>query len=259
MWSSGLIEFINRCCADQFDGTELYFDSVNESPDEIKIIHDDKKLILIGQILTKGNNIDGHIDSFKRQAEFAINSGSILVNVHAGKDYFAFEDNCKLFAEIIKLSDKVDIPFFIETHRGRATYSLIETCRFLNEFPTLKLTADFSHWMVVHESDLSDQGKNLEFAISRSHHIHARVGYEEGPQITDLSAPEWENNLNRHFEIWSKIISAREEEGKNFITITPEFGPPNYMHTVPFSNEPVRDPWKMNLKMRSLLKSQFNC
>lgn len=253
MWNDKLIDFIKRLQKDSFDGTELYFDSISNSSKEIKEIHEDFNLFLVGQILTEGETAENHIDSFKRQADFALEAGSNLVNVHAGKDFFSFEENIKILDAILDFSLKVKIRFLIETHRGRMTYSAIDTKRYIEKLSDLKLTADLSHWMVVHESDLSNQIQNLEAAIDRSYHIHARVGYEEGPQVPDPTAPEWEVHLNNHLLIWKKIIDKRKKEGLEFITITPEFGPPNYMHTLPFINEPVRDTWEMNVKMRDIL------
>lgn len=258
MWDDPLISFIDRCIKDGFDGTELYFDSVNNNPLEIKNIHIDNNLFLVGQILTEGKDIKKHLDSFKRQSEFALEAGSKFVNVHAGKDYFEFKDNIMLLKEIQSFGESVGVEFLIETHRGRATYSAIETKKIIDELTDLKLTADFSHWMVVHESDLSNQKENLDAAINRTFHIHARVGYEEGPQVPDPTAPEWKEHLANHIAIWKRLLKIREREGYKYFTITPEFGPPNYMHTLPYSNKPVRDTWDLNLKMKEILKKILN-
>lgn len=111
--------------------------------------------------------------------------------------------------------------------------------------------------MVVHESDLSDQDHNVELAITRSDHIHARVGYEEGPQVSDPRAPEWERHLANHLRLWQRIIDHHRSSGSALLTITPEFGPPNYMHTLPFTNKPVADTWKVNVYMRDLLAREL--
>lgn len=38
-----------------------------------------------------------------------------------------------------------------ETHRGRALFNPFITAHLLNKFPTLYITADWSHWTVVCE------------------------------------------------------------------------------------------------------------
>lgn len=49
----------------------------------------------MGQILTDGENISEHTDSFNNQTDFAQEAGSKLVTVHAGLDYLS-DDNLKL-------------------------------------------------------------------------------------------------------------------------------------------------------------------
>lgn len=44
---------------------------------------------------------------------------------------------------------------------------------------------DYSHFCVVAESYLEEQSEMLEQVNERSFHIHARVGYPQGPQVTD--------------------------------------------------------------------------
>lgn len=213
---------------------------------------------IIAQIVTEGNNFRKHLDSLNRLAEKALKCNPVLVNCQPGRDYFSFDENMKILERLIELSKETDILFTAETHRGRSTYSLIETVKYLNALPELCLTSDISHWMVVHESDLSAQRTNLELAISRSRHIHARVGYEEGPQVTDPCAPEWERHLNNHLSIWQSIVDNCKSLDLEFLTITPEFGPPNYMHTLPFSNKPVSDAWEVNVAMKKILEERLN-
>ncbi len=149
------------------------------------------------------------------------------------------------------------MPVQVETHRGRPTFAATETRRYLDALPDLRLTADFSPWMVVHESDLSDQEETLAVAISRTDHIHARVGYEEGPQVPDPRAPEWAGHLDRRLDLWRRIATQRRGDGARSLSVTPEFGPPAYMHTIPFANEPVADPWELNVFMKGLLETQL--
>jgi hypothetical protein len=175
-----------------------------------------------------------------------------FINSHTGRDIFSFEENVKIFQRITQLSQSSGISILVETHRGRPTYSATETRKYLEAVPELRLTADFSHWFVVHESDLADQRLNLELAIACADYIHARVGYAEGPQITDPRAPEWQHAVIRHLQLWQQIIDQHKKNGREHLYITPEFGPPAYMHTVPFTDQPVGDVWEQNVYMRDL-------
>ncbi|NRA37901.1 MAG: hypothetical protein HRU15_07165 [Planctomycetes bacterium] len=129
-----------------------------------------------------------------------------------------------------------------------------DTIRYLEAEPRMKLNADFSHWCCVHESNLEDQNENMEIAIERSYHIHARVGHGEGPQVTDPRAPEWQGWVDLHLGWWKKIIQHRVAEGLEHFTICPEFGAPNYLLCLPFTNQPVTDQFAMNVYMKDRIK-----
>lgn len=258
VWNEPTKEFLRRVKADGFDATEFYLNEGPDSPEDLIHLHTEYGLKLIAQIVTEGRNFKEHFDSLSRLADKVLKCSPVLVNCQPGRDYFPFDENLKILEKLVELSEGTGILFTAETHRGRCTYSLIETAKYLEALPQLCLTTDVSHWMVVHESDLSAQTDNLDLAVSASRHIHARVGYEEGPQVTDPRAPEWEAHLNNHISIWQKIADNCKSIGMKYMTITPEFGPPKYMHTIPFSNEPVADPWEINTAMKEILGKRLN-
>lgn len=253
MWHEPLERFLERVIADGFKATEIFLKTEKAPADEIAARHRELGLDLVGQILTEGATPDEHIRSLEEQFEFAAGCAPIGINHHAGRDVFPFEDNVRIFERMIELGRENGIPVMAETHRGRPTFAATETRRYLEAVPELRLTADFSHWMVVHESDLADQEDTLALAISRSDHIHARVGYEEGPQVPEPRAPEWKGHVERHVTLWRRIVETHRDAGTDLLTVAPEFGPPNYMHTQPFTNEPVRDAWETNVYMRDML------
>lgn len=253
MWDDPLESFLERAAASGFEATEINLESLHESPAEIARLHKSYKLQLIGQILTQGQTYQNHIESLEAQFEFAAQCEVVFINSHAGRDIFRFEENVQIFERLLQLSQSSGIPFLVETHRGRPTYSAIDTRKYLEALPDLRLTADFSHWMVVHESGLDDQRPNVELAISRADYVHARVGYAEGPQIPDPRAPEWQNAVETNVRLWQQVIDQHKQNGKETLYITPEFGPPAYMHTTPFTNQPVGDVWEQNVYMKGML------
>jgi sugar phosphate isomerase/epimerase len=257
MWDDPLEAFLARVQASGFEATEIYLGSLHESSGDIARLHATYGLHLIGQILTQGQSYEEHIQSLESQFEFAAQCDVAFINSHMGRDIYEFEQNVQIFERAVQLSQNSGIPILIETHRGRPTYSAIETRKYLEALPELRLTADFSHWMVVHESDLADQRVNVELAIRRAGYIHARVGYAEGPQIPDPRAPEWEYSVTRHLQLWQEIINQHQRDAKETLYITPEFGPPAYMHTAPFTNQPVGDVWEQNVYMKDLLASRL--
>jgi sugar phosphate isomerase/epimerase len=257
MWDDPLEDFLQRVKDSGFDASEIYLGSLKGAPAEIARLHRSYGLRLIGQILTQGQTYQEHIRSFESQFEFAVQCDVAFINSHTGRDIFPFEENVQIFRHVTGLSQSTGIPILVETHRGRPTYSAIETRKYLEAVPELRLTADFSHWMVVHESGLDDQRENIELAIARADYVHGRVGYAEGPQIPDPRAPEWEGAVNRHLQLWQQIIDQYKKDGKESLYITPEFGPPAYMHTAPFTNQPVGDVWEQNVYMKELLASRL--
>jgi hypothetical protein len=120
-------------------------------------------------------------------------------------------------------------------------YVLRLTRDLLERVEGLKLCCDFSHWVCVAERLLDDCAPIIELAASRCIHIHARVGYEEGPQVPDPSAPEYQRHVEAHERWWDLIWKSQQARGFAYSTVTPEFGPPGYLHTLPHTNVPVAD------------------
>ena len=257
MWDDPLETFLRRAKLDGFAATEIALFGLREAPAEVASLHAQYGLRLIGQVLTQGATCRDHLDSLEEQFARAIACGAAFVNSHAGRDIFSFEENCQVLQRAAALSRDSGLPFMLETHRGRPTYSAIETRRYLEALPELRLTADFSHWMVVHESGLSDQPENLDLAIRRSGYIHARVGYAEGPQVPDPRAPEWAGAVAGHLDVWQRLVDHHRATGAAELFITPEFGPPQYMHTAPYTRAPAADAWEVNVYMKSLLEQKL--
>ena len=76
-----------------------------------------------------------------------------------------------------------------------------------------------------------------------------------GGSSPDPRAPEWQHAVDSHVRLWQMIVDQKKSSGKESLYITPEFGPPAYMHTAPFTNQPVGDVWEQNVYMRDLLAS----
>jgi hypothetical protein len=196
------------------------------------------------------------LEEYKSYLIKAIDQKPLAINSHTGSDFLSFEQNMAFISAANDLSIASNIPIYHETHRGRFSYSLPETNKYLEKNSSLKLTLDISHWMVVHESLLKNRENLLKQVVLKSDHIHARVGFEEGPQVNDPSAPEWKTALHRHLDIWEAVIQKKWNEEKT-VTITTEFGPPNYMPTIPFTEKPLSDQWENNIFIMNMLKERI--
>ena len=180
-----------------------------------------------------------------------------FINSHTGKDYYTFDENCRIIDAAENLSAQTGIPIFHEIHRGRFSFHLTSMLPYLKIFPELKLTGDFSHWCNVSESMLEDQIEKLYETIPHIHHLHARIGSAQSPQVNNPFAPEWKSHLDLFVNWWESVLKYHRERGKSQFTITPEFGPAPYMPAKPFSNEPLANQWEINLQMKNYLLKEL--
>jgi len=241
-----------------YDGVEIWFpfEQVADIEIQARLQEYDLKLVLgfgTDKSIPYKESLIEYINQLKKLCRFK----PTAINAHTGSDFFTQAQNKAFIDAANKISKEKNIPVYHETHRGRFAFNLPDTNRFLELIPDLKLNLDISHWIVVHESLLEDQDKNLELVIDRTNHIHARIGFEEGPQVNNPEAPEWNRELKRHLDIWEKVILKRWEEGHEIFTVTTEFGPPNYLHTLPFSQIPVSDQWEANIFIMDALKKRL--
>lgn len=210
-------------------------------------------LAFIAQIVTR----DDHFSSFESLARQAAEFNPIKIVSHSAKDSMSYEDQLRFFEKALVVEEDISIPIAHETHRGRAMFTPWATSKLLHQFPELKITADFSHWCCVCESLLQDQSDHMSIALDRAIHIHGRVGYAEGPQVADPRAPEYTREVKAFINWWMEICKRRASDGYAVMTFTPEFGPPGYMHTLPFTNQPVTNVWDVNKWMNQFFSEKY--
>lgn len=205
----------------------------------------DLGLGLVAQIFTNGfipgGDVATHVESFRQQCDFALAMSPRLINCHSGRDAFTRDEAFDFFRRVVDHERGLPIPVAHELHRGRVFYAPWSTVPVLNAFPALNVTADFSHWVNVCERLLDDQLPAIRLVAERCLHVHARVGHAEGPQVNDPRAPEWSAELAAHEGWWDICWAAQERRGLTESTLTPEFGPPPYQPTAPYSRQPLAD------------------
>jgi sugar phosphate isomerase/epimerase len=206
------------------------------------------------------SNAMEHLAHFKKMVTSAAqqkNKKPLYINCHSGRDYFSEEQNKKFIDFTVKLSKETGIRILHETHRSRILFAAHITKQFIKKNTALRLTLDISHWCNVHESLLGDQEEAVNMALERTDHIHARVGYSDGPQVNDPRAPEWEYAVKQHFAWWDKVVERKRKNGER-ITFLTEFGPPLYMQTLPYTLQPLSDQWAINVYMLQLLRKRYS-
>lgn len=256
--------FIEKVVNSNYQGIEIHLPEskrfAESFMDGIEDLYADKPgFVFVLQQLTVPDNEP--IEVYKKRMETKLLNLAAyqpsFINSHTGKDYYSFDDNCRLLETCLNVSAKTGVKILHETHRGRFSFHAASLVPYLEKFPELELTGDFSHFCAVSESLLNDQEDIICKIIPHVSYIHARVGYEQGAQVNDPFAPEWQTHLQRFTNWWDEIINDNNKKGKKEISICTEFGPSPYMPCLPFTKQPVANQWEINVKMKEYLVSLF--
>lgn len=212
-------------------------------------------------------DVDTHIASFRRLARGCRQMGAVLINSHSGHDSWTLDEAERFFAAALEVERELGVPIVHETHRQRQLHSPYQA-RDLFRRPGLaglRINADLSHWCVVCEHVFDEASPRdapwwpplLAEVAQRARLIHARVGYEEGPQVNDWRAPEHAAALEAHLSWWAAIWRAQAARGDAVSWVEPEFGPAPYAQCLPYTEQPVADIETLNTAMAARLRERF--
>ena len=249
-------EFCSRIKKDGYDGAEAWYPAEENVRNEFLAAFEKHKLKFGFLVGGSDNDYQKHLQQFKTMLEGAASLKPVYINCHSGRDHFSFDQNKAFIDFTAQVNAKTKVPVYHETHRGRILYSAPISRQFMEKQASLRLTLDISHWCNVHESLLTDQLETVRLALSRTDHIHTRVGHAEGPQVNDPRAPEWKDAVNAHFAWWDQIVEQKRREGK-LLTMLTEFGPVDYLPALPYTRQPVADQWEINKHMLDTLRTRY--
>lgn len=257
--------FVDKVLSAEYEGIEINFPSINDSSANLflKLIanirntHSDFTFVAQHIIPVENTSVDEYIVSVTKNLLELSSIQPSFINAHTGKDYFSFDDNCRIIEATLNIASKTGVRVLHETHRGRFSFHAASLIPYLKKFPELELVGDFSHFCTVSESMLQDQEEIIQQIIPHVGHIHARIGHEQGPQVNDPFAPEWENHILIYEKWWQSIIDFKKEKNVQSISITPEFGPAPYMPSMPFTKTPLSNQWDINYQMMLRLKEML--
>jgi sugar phosphate isomerase/epimerase len=252
-------EYCEKVKKEGYDGIEIWWPLEKKAQDELFDALKTNGLDVGFLCAGSDKNYQTHFKQFTEMVDAAAHNTiqrPLYINCHSGRDYFSFEENKTLIDHTLHLTRETGIIICHETHRSRMLFAAPVARRYIEQVPDLRVTFDVSHWCNVSESLLQDQPETLELTLPRVDHIHARIGHPEGPQVNDPRAPEWEHAVKSHFEWWDTIVRLKKEKGRR-LTILTEFGPPDYMPTLPYTREPLADQWAINVHMMKLLRNRY--
>jgi hypothetical protein len=137
--------------------------------------------------------------------------------------------------------DELDVPLFIETHRGTVTQDLLRTVSYARQMERMRFTLDASHFVVAGELIAPDNSPKFREAlgeiIARSSSIHARVSNGEQVQV---DVGDGTGEVVRPYIRWWQAAfrqwSTRAQPG-DFFPFVCELGPAPYSITLPVPSE----------------------
>ncbi len=248
-----------------YDGLEGQAPPAAEDRKQLRARLADEGLSYLGEICTAGTYVPvrsaspaDHLESLRRRVELTMECDPIALNVIAGCDAWTVAQSVEFFGRALEITGASIVGASFETHRSRSLFNPWVTRDLLLQLPALTLTCDYSHWCVVCERLIDTEPDVLALCAERARHIHARVGYDQGPQVAHPAAPESREALEAHERWWSEIWRRQSERGAAYSTMTPEFGPDGYLHQLPFTGAPVADLEQINGWMAARQRRRFS-
>ncbi len=261
-WGSEALEaeaFIDKVQEAGYDGVEIAMNAPDAVAEASIAIAKERGLTVITQHWDVfDRDMDTHLSTLEERLRMLMSFEPRFVNSHTGRNLFTLEENLKVFDMAESVAADTGIPLVHETHRGRATHAPWRSAEMISARPKLQLAMDMSHWCNVCESLLADQDDFMEQILPNVGHVHARVGWAHGPQVSDPRAPEWADAVNAHLRWWDKLVEQKRAAGVESFTICPEFGPVPYLPVLPYTAQPIADQWDINRYMMNMLRKRYN-
>ncbi len=158
-----------------------------------------------------------------------------------------------------ELAAQNGLAFFVETHRDTFTENIPQTLALIEAIPDIKITADFSHFVVVGEFygwEAEGAMARLQPIIERVAHVHGRISNGQAVQV-DVGDGSGDEGTPAHFftRLWAAMFKHWRQSAQpgDVMPFTSELGPPRYAITLPDGSE-FSDRWEQAQIMRELAK-----
>ena len=227
-----LDELLPRLRSEGYAGVEVCLIYATES-DKGKLLAATQQGLtkLVVMLQTSGKSVADHVASLDAQLADAVQYRPVKINIHGGEDCWSFEQSCEYFTAFEALQTKFQTqlahcPLLHETHRGRILYSPWASLPLLRAYPSLLLTADLSHWVVVSERHLHGFAEVMQIVAERTRHIHTRPSSTQHIQLSgqELRSPAHAEDLAFFCGYWRAIFAA-QAKALCEVSIDPELGP----------------------------------
>ncbi len=136
------------------------------------------------------------------------------------------EEALDIAKHILEVSEEVEIPLYLELHRGTVTQNISAVLEMIKAYPGLRFNADFSHYITAYRWCETFNDKTLQHImpiLERVCYIHLRLSNSEHIQLS--SAKTVEVNLYRFLLQTTFQLFRNNASAGDVLIVTPELLP----------------------------------
>ena len=199
------------------------------------------------------------LDDVRATVSRAKRVGADFVFAQPLNPFYPIKEAAQFCKDARQIASGEGVSLFIEPHRNNIPASLHQALELIEQYPEIRFTGDFSHFVVVSEF----YGLEYERAIDRlspvlvrTSHLHGRISNGEQVQV---DVGDGTGKTARFFvDIWTAAMSAWLQSAGpgDVFPFASELGPPRYAITLPNGQE-FSDRWEQSLVMKTLAEQAW--
>lgn len=199
------------------------------------------------------------LDDVRKTAAQAVRVGADYVFSHPLNPYVPMSEAVPFLREAQRIVNDHGLAYFVETHRGNIPESLNQALELIALMPEIRLTGDFSHFVLVGEFyGWKEEGAidKMQPVLQRTAHLHGRISNGEQSQV-DVGDGSGET-AQFFVRIWAEAMRhwLQGAGPGDVLPFTSELGPPRYAITLLDGTE-FSDRWEQSLVMKRLAEQAW--